>query len=254
MTILDAGWVRDCFLNLTVHWQGSQKKYFPGSVNFVTTSTSTCLRHSHNLGSTLLATPASQLLLVLYIQNVQGYTKRWSQGLVNFVSALAYHFCLALPAKFTQPGNHLLAQPSTASPVLTSDIGARCSSRLPVPPGAAGAAGRVALAPLPVLPVLALPPAQDLSNFNLLAKKVVCKVVAWDEIRSRDQGTTFFFCSHALRQRPRHHLFFVATPWGTPNLTHKTRVSKALLFISQSDSIKTLVFWICLISGAQPFK
>ena len=75
------------------------------------TSTSTCLGHSHNLGSTLLATPASELLLVLYIQNVQGYTKRWSQGLVNFVSALAYHFCLALSAAFTQPGNHLLAKP-----------------------------------------------------------------------------------------------------------------------------------------------
>ena len=100
-------------------------------------------------------------------------------GWLNFYPALAYLSCLSMPAAFTQPGNHLLAQPSTASPVLTSDIGARCSSRLPVPPGAAGAAGRVALAPpLPVLPVLALPPAQDLSNFNLLAKKVVCKVVA----------------------------------------------------------------------------
>ena len=38
-----------------------------------------------------------------------GYTKRWSQGLVNFVSALAYHFCLALHAAFTQPGVHLLS-------------------------------------------------------------------------------------------------------------------------------------------------
>ena len=82
-----------------------------------TTSTSTCLGHSHNLGSTLLATPASELLLVLYIQNVQGYTKRWSQGLVNFVSALAYHFYLALPAEFTQPGNHLLAELCTSIPL-----------------------------------------------------------------------------------------------------------------------------------------
>ena len=37
--------------------------------------------------------------------------KRRSQGLVNFVIALAYHFCLALSAAFTQPGDHLLAEP-----------------------------------------------------------------------------------------------------------------------------------------------
>ena len=29
-------------------------------------------------------------------------------GLENFVTALAYHFCLALPAAFTRPGDHLL--------------------------------------------------------------------------------------------------------------------------------------------------
>ena len=36
-------------------------------------------------------------------------------GLVNFITALAYHFCLALPAVFTQPGGHLLAEPYIAS-------------------------------------------------------------------------------------------------------------------------------------------
>ena len=30
-----------------------------------------------------------------------------------FFTALAYHFCLALPAAFTQPGYHLLAEPCT---------------------------------------------------------------------------------------------------------------------------------------------
>ena len=30
---------------------------------------------------------------------------------MNFVTALAYHFCLALPAVFTQPADHLLAKP-----------------------------------------------------------------------------------------------------------------------------------------------
>ena len=37
--------------------------------------------------------------------------KKWSPGLVNFVTVLAYHFCLALPEAFTQPGDHLLAKP-----------------------------------------------------------------------------------------------------------------------------------------------
>ena len=42
---------------------------------------------------------------------IQGSAKRQSTGLVNFVTALAYHFYLALPASFTQPGDHLLAEP-----------------------------------------------------------------------------------------------------------------------------------------------
>ena len=32
-------------------------------------------------------------------------------GLVNFVLALAYHFCLNLPAAFTQPRARLLVEP-----------------------------------------------------------------------------------------------------------------------------------------------
>ena len=43
--------------------------------------------------------------------DIQGSAKRWSPGLVSFVPALAYHFCLALPAAFTQPGACLLAEP-----------------------------------------------------------------------------------------------------------------------------------------------
>ena len=33
--------------------------------------------------------------------------------MVNFVPAVAYHFCLALHAEFTQPGDHLLSEPCT---------------------------------------------------------------------------------------------------------------------------------------------
>ena len=42
---------------------------------------------------------------------VQGSPKRWSPVLVNFVPAVAYHLCLALPAVCTQPGACLLAEP-----------------------------------------------------------------------------------------------------------------------------------------------
>ena len=40
---------------------------------------------------------------------------RWSPCLVNFVPAVAYHICLAMPAAFTQPKNHLLAEPCAIS-------------------------------------------------------------------------------------------------------------------------------------------
>ena len=42
---------------------------------------------------------------------VQGRTIRLFPGLVNFVPAVAYHFCLNLPAAFLQPGNGLLDKP-----------------------------------------------------------------------------------------------------------------------------------------------
>ena len=36
----------------------------------------------------------------------RSHQESWAPGLVNFIPALAYHFCLALPAKFSQPGVH----------------------------------------------------------------------------------------------------------------------------------------------------
>ena len=42
--------------------------------------------------------------------HVQGSAKRRSPGLVNYVAAVVYQFCLALPAAFMQPGDHLLAE------------------------------------------------------------------------------------------------------------------------------------------------
>ena len=42
---------------------------------------------------------------------LQGWDKKWSSGSVNFVPAVAYHFCLNLQGKCSQPGDHFLAQP-----------------------------------------------------------------------------------------------------------------------------------------------
>ena len=45
--------------------------------------------------------------------NIQGSTRRRALGLVNFVPALAFRFCLNLPAEFAQPWAHLLVEPCT---------------------------------------------------------------------------------------------------------------------------------------------
>ena len=42
--------------------------------------------------------------------SLQGSAIRWAPGLVNIVSALAHHFCLAMPAA---SGARLLAEPCT---------------------------------------------------------------------------------------------------------------------------------------------
>ena len=41
--------------------------------------------------------------LQIYDKSIQGLAKRRAQGLVYFVPAVAYRFCQALPAAFTQP-------------------------------------------------------------------------------------------------------------------------------------------------------
>ena len=43
-------------------------------------------------------------------KGVQDLTIRLFPGLVNFVPAAAYHFCLNLPATFSQPGNGLIVE------------------------------------------------------------------------------------------------------------------------------------------------
>ena len=55
----------------------------------------------------------SFLFLELNSTRLQGSTKRPFPGVVNFVPAVAYHFCLNLPAAFSQPGNSLILEPCT---------------------------------------------------------------------------------------------------------------------------------------------
>ena len=43
--------------------------------------------------------------------HVQGISIRLFPGLVNIAPAVAYHFCLNLPAAFPQPGNGLIEIP-----------------------------------------------------------------------------------------------------------------------------------------------
>ena len=43
----------------------------------------------------------------------QGSPKECFPGLVNFVTAVAYHFCLNLPRAFSQPGKHSFGDPCT---------------------------------------------------------------------------------------------------------------------------------------------
>ena len=42
---------------------------------------------------------------------LQGCAEKMTPGMVNLVPSVAYSFCLNLPEKFSQPGDHLLAQP-----------------------------------------------------------------------------------------------------------------------------------------------
>ena len=73
-----------------------------------------CIQSTHNI--TLCATlddlrEEAHLYGLNPNLNIQGSAKRRSPGLVNFVTAVAYIFCLALPSAFTQPENHLLTGP-----------------------------------------------------------------------------------------------------------------------------------------------
>ena len=49
---------------------------------------------------------------------------------MNFVTDLAYHFCLELPSAFTQPGDHLLAELC-----IFGERDFKCSTVSPILPG-----------------------------------------------------------------------------------------------------------------------
>ena len=89
--------------------------------------------------------------------SIQGSAKRQSPGLVNFVTALAYHFCLPLPAAFTQPGDHLIAKPCICALILHNIFRLHCivtssCRELPGDPDPVLAADVVGLQPAARLP------------------------------------------------------------------------------------------------------
>ena len=65
--------------------------------------------------------------------DIQGSANPRTPGLVNFVTAVAYHFCLNLPEKFSQPGARGLANPCTKAANLSKwdgDVWGACSQRI----------------------------------------------------------------------------------------------------------------------------
>ena len=63
-----------------------------------------------------------------FLYHKQGSAKRWSPVLVIFFTAHAYHFYLTLPTAFTQPGDHLSAEPCTCESVLVLSVQCQFSS------------------------------------------------------------------------------------------------------------------------------
>ena len=70
--------------------------------NYVKVHKINALRHYERRLSSKLA--SLLFLLPTMACYIQGSAKRRSPGLVNFVTVVAYHLCLSLPAAFTQPG------------------------------------------------------------------------------------------------------------------------------------------------------
>ena len=54
--------------------------------------------------------------------NSKGSAKRWSPGLVNFVTALACHLCRTLLTAFTQPEDYLIAEPCTCTYLVNNTL------------------------------------------------------------------------------------------------------------------------------------
>ena len=72
-----------------------------------------CLKFCHDRGHPLSVYADFRIFNLLSPLVVQGWAKMRAPGLVDFVPAVANHFCLNLPRKFSQPWAHFLAQPCT---------------------------------------------------------------------------------------------------------------------------------------------
>ena len=68
----------------------------------------------HNFSALSHTTWEVSFSAALYVwELVQGWAKKWAPGFENFAPPVAYHFCLNLPGKSSQPGGHFSAQPCT---------------------------------------------------------------------------------------------------------------------------------------------
>ena len=61
-----------------------------------------------------------QISFSIVYAHIQGSAKSCAPGLVNFYTAVAYPFCLSLPAPFTQPGACLFTEPCICQFLLLS--------------------------------------------------------------------------------------------------------------------------------------
>ena len=103
--------------SVSVHWPCmlKQAEFFMTLLSNTSVSLilKTWISYSNNIIKHLapsLSNNSQHEFNLYYLKKLQGSAKRRFPGLVNSVTAVAYHFCLDLPAAFTQLGVHLLAE------------------------------------------------------------------------------------------------------------------------------------------------
>ena len=96
---------KSIFVNMPVEGGDMGISVMPSAPSFVFISMADPeMTNNSNKRTNFLPHPSLRLI-------IQGQSKEWFPDLVNFVPAVAYLFCLALPTASTKPNVHLLAEP-----------------------------------------------------------------------------------------------------------------------------------------------